>query len=405
MARRRPGLAAARKSVGLTQEMLDERMNVERSTVQRWESGHATPQAWCWPKLGNTLRLSRATLIELLQEPPDQQHSAGPGFDSGTAPFTVLNADDRRHLAIALTDARRYFDGSVVTYFRRKLTVCMADDGQLGPKNVLPVVLGLLGAINKQGREVTPGVRRELLTVGALGAEFAGWLFRDSGDLAAAALWYSQATEWAQEAGDLPVQGYILLRKSQMAYDSRQAVQMLTLAQSALDGPWRLPDRVKAEVTQQEARGLAMVGEPVDLIKRKLDDARVLLARAEQTDAEPDELGSGYDDSIWTLRSASCYIEAGQPRRAADLYNEVLTTNCLSRRDRGYLLARQASALALAGEPDDSAVVGLRSIQLAEATNSTRTERELGRALTALGPWISRPGPRELREALSAQVI
>lgn len=95
--------------------------------------------------------------------------------------------------------------------------------------------------------------------------------------------------------------------------------------------------------------------------------------------------------------------KVGKPRQAATLYEQVLSTDLLSRRDRGYFLARLASALALTGEPDESAGTGLQAMELAVATGSQRTKRELGRTLRTLRPWRRRPGPRQLGEALAAQ--
>jgi transcriptional regulator with XRE-family HTH domain len=90
-----------------------------------------------------------------------------------------LDFEELYHVAAALADAHRYLDGSVVEYFRRQLDSCEADDGALGPTKALPVVLGILGAIEKHVRDVAPAVRSKLLSVGARGAEFAGWLYRD----------------------------------------------------------------------------------------------------------------------------------------------------------------------------------------------------------------------------------
>ncbi len=312
-----------------------------------------------------------------------------------------LDFDELHHVAAVLSDAHRYLDGSVVDYFRRQLDACEADDGALGPTKALPVVLGILGAIEKHVRDVLPSVRRELLSVGARGAEFAGWLYRDIHHPRRATFWYDRATEWAQAAGDTAAQGYILLRKSQMAYDDRDAVRVLTLAQAAQYGPWQLPRSVRVEVTQQEARGLAMVGEPIGIIEQKLDQARQLLTDTALDDAQPGQLGCSFDEGALTLRAASCYIEAGKPQQAAALYGQVLSAGGLSRRDRGYFLARRTSSLALAGEPDEAASTGLEAAQLASSTTSQRTKRELIRALAALKPWRNRPGPRALREALA----
>ena len=144
-----------------------------------------------------------------------------------------------------------------------------------------------------------------------------------------------------------------------------------------------------------------MVGEPISLIEQKLDQARQLLADTALDDAQPGQLGCSFNEGALTLRAASCYIEAGKPQQAAMLYGYVLSTDGLSRRDRGYFLARRTSSLALAGEPDEAAETGLEAVQLATATSSQRTKRELVRALAALTPWRNRPGPRALREALA----
>ncbi|WP_240970012.1 helix-turn-helix domain-containing protein [Actinacidiphila epipremni] len=130
-----------------------------------------------------------------------------------------LGLDELQHVAAALEDARRYLDMPVVDYFRRRLDGAKHDDGVQGPRKTLPVVLGLLGAIDQYAREVKPTVRRQLLSVGADGAEFAGWLYRDLHQPSTATFWYDRAMEWAQEADNPALQGYVLLKKSQMAYD------------------------------------------------------------------------------------------------------------------------------------------------------------------------------------------
>ncbi|MEU7529281.1 helix-turn-helix transcriptional regulator [Saccharothrix sp. NPDC042600] len=315
------------------------------------------------------------------------------------AALPALGLGEVEHVAKALADSRRYLDGTVIEYFYRQFEIAKADDGRLGPRKTLPLVRGILGAIEQSASDARTDVRRELLAVGARGAEFAGWLYRDVHDQATATYWHDRAMEWAQEAGDFPMQGYVLLKRAQMAYDNRDAVRVLTLAQAAQDGPWRLPPKVRAEVTQQEARGLAMLGEPMAAVEAKLEEAQRHFAS--HTDDDGSRLGTHYSASSLTLQTASCYIEAGKPQQAAALYEDVLQTSTLSQRDQGYFLARRASALALSGEPDDAAAVGLRSIHLADITSSTRTRRELGRAVSTLRPWSTRPKPRELREALA----
>jgi transcriptional regulator with XRE-family HTH domain len=391
MAARRHRLAERRKNLGFTQEGLAERLGVDPTTVRRWESGETEggPKPWIRPKLAQYLQVSPAQLEELLGEEPDESLSA-------------LNVDEQHHVEAALSDARRYFDGPVVDYFRRQLDVCMMSDGEQGSTATLPAVLGLLGAVEQHGREIQPAVRRELLSFGACGAEFVGWLYRDANDPAQARFWYDRATEWAQEAGDLPMQGYVLLKKSQMAYDARDALRVFTLAQAALEGPWQLPTRVRAEVTQQEALGMAMVGEPLPAVERMLDGASQLLARAVADSERPGLPGAYFTDTTLILRNAATFTEAGKPSRAAVVFGEVLANAGLSRRDAGFFRARRAAALALSGEPDEAATVGLESVEVATATSSRRTLRVLTEVMSTLTPWRGRPLVRELHDAMAA---
>ncbi len=308
------------------------------------------------------------------------------------------STDDLQQVSQALGDARRYFDGTVVEFFRQQLTRCKADDGSLGPSEALPLTLAVIGAIRQHAKDVQPVVRRQLLALGADGAEFAGWLYRDLHDPVTAAFLYDRSMEWAQAAGSLPMQGYVLLKKSQMAYETRDTGTLLTLAQAANEGPWQLPARIKAEVVQQEALGMAMLGEPVTAVKQNLDAAERMLGTAAATTNEP--LISFFNQNTFRLRAAVCYTEAGKPQIAAQLFGDVLTSGSLSRRDTGFFGARQAKALALSGEPDEAARVAVHSVGVARETRSERTMNVVVEVMRALESWRHRPMVRQLHDVL-----
>ncbi|MGH3529876.1 MAG: XRE family transcriptional regulator, partial [Pseudonocardiaceae bacterium] len=306
--------------------------------------------------------------------------------------------DELCHLGAAFDDARRHLDIEVVGYFKQQLASCAAIDGTHGPTQALPLMLGIVAAIERHARQTKPNVRRELLAVGAEAAEFLGWLYRDARELRLSAHWRDRATEWAQEAGDWPMQGYILLKKSQAAWDERDGLRMLTLAQAAHDGPWQLPPLVKAEVAQQEARGLAMTGESSAVVDAKLNEAWEIFTSAATITSG---LGCHYDRALLMMQTAICYCEAGQPERAAALYREHLDDEQISHRDRGYFLSLMASALARAAEPDNAASAGHEALTVAVETHSLRTIDELKRVSNLLAPWRSQPAVCELREAVS----
>jgi len=311
----------------------------------------------------------------------------------------AIGLPEMEQVAAAMDDAHRYLDGSVVDYFKRQLAACKADDGMLGTRKTLPMVLGILGAVEEHARDVKPDVRRDLLAVGADSAEFAGWLYRDLRDAPRALYWHDRAIEWAQEAGDMPMQGYVLLKKAQLAYDEREPLRMLTLSQAAQHTSFQLPMRVRAEAVQQEARAEAMLGASVDEVDRRLDRAHQLLVTADERPTGS-KLGAHYGPPLFAMQAAICQTEAGQPRRAVALYESSLNEQSFSPRDYGFFLSWMAASLAFAGEPDQAAVTGIASARRATDAHSARTKRELVRVLDILKPWQNRPAIRELREAV-----
>ncbi|MFJ8282667.1 helix-turn-helix transcriptional regulator [Streptomyces griseoviridis] len=66
MSSRRGRLAERRKACGLNQEEFAEAVGVDRSTVQRWESGKNDPQPWQRPRIAKALAITSAELEALL---------------------------------------------------------------------------------------------------------------------------------------------------------------------------------------------------------------------------------------------------------------------------------------------------------------------------------------------------
>jgi hypothetical protein len=141
-----------------------------------------------------------------------------------------------------------------------------------------------------------------------------------------------------------------------------------------------------------------MLGRQQAEVDRNLDTAHHLLAAAED-DGVP--LGAHYNATLLRMQTAICHTEAGQPRQAAELYRQWLQDEDFSPRDFGYFSSLMASALALAGEPDEAAQIGLAAWPLAVEADSGRTKAELRKVLVTLQPWQGRASVRSLHEAMS----
>jgi transcriptional regulator with XRE-family HTH domain len=366
---------------------------------------HAPPRASASNAVRQLRPMNRSGVTPTFRRDPDEHAMTDIQrrtlLSGGLAALSLpaLGIEDLRHIVAALDNSRRYLDHEVVDYFEGQIAACATDDGARGPRETLPVVLGIMGAIEYHARDVKPDVRRRLVAVGARSAEFAGWLYRDSGTPKLADYWRDRAVEWAQEAGDLAMQGYILLKKSQAAWDTRDASRMLALAQAVQEGPWGLPPKVRAEAAQQEARGHAMLGADIAVVERKLEDARTLLG-IRSSEAEGSELSSHYDEALLGMQTAICYAEAGKPLVAVDIYRDELTARSFSRRDYGYFLSLMANTVAAAGEPDEAAQLGVEALTVAANTDSRRTVLELRRLAGRLEPWGHRADVRTLVDAM-----
>ncbi|WFB09358.1 XRE family transcriptional regulator [Streptomyces sp. LX-29] len=375
----------------------------ELDKLIHWAKTLGIPSEHLWFKLPCEQRLPTEDSPGGESRFPELERRAFLARGRAVAALPSFRLDDLRHFVAALDDARRYADRDVVRYLHDRLKEFAADDGRRGPKATLPAVLGLLAALERLCSHAKPAVRGDLLSVGALAAEFSGWLYRDIGALDMAEHWQDRAIEWAREAENKPLQAYVMLRKSQGCWDTRDARGMSVLAHAVQEPGYALPARLRAEAAQQEARSWAMLGEPVAAVERKLDEARALLASDHgQPMGDVEVTGAAYNEATLDLQTAICLTEAGHPTSAVDVYRKRLDQDGLSYRDRGYFSALLSVTLASAGEPAEAATVGLDALRAAEATSSVRTVRELMRVSDRLSPWAAHPQVRAFNTALRA---
>ncbi|MFE4392747.1 MULTISPECIES: helix-turn-helix domain-containing protein [Streptomycetaceae] len=389
--------------------------------VRRWESGQTL-----WPN-----RDARQVLIRMFgmplghlgfvppagkamardtaadDEPGMEDHVLRRTFVGGALVAPLLDLAALDHFAAAARDAYRYADQDLVDHLRNALDETARIDLLDGPHRAMPAALGILSAINGAARDAKPGIRQQLLGLGARAAELAAWLHRDAGSPhRTITYWHNQSKEWATFTSDGAMHAYVLLRQAQ-AMGRHDPARILALADAATSGPWVLPPRPRAEALQQKARGLAMTGAAEKQIERVLDEAHGSLDQA----AEPcgaatctGPLGDGYTRDRLMVQSGICWREAKRPDKAVAVFRAHLSGSVLGPRDHAHYSAFLAGALAEAGEPDEAADAALRALAVAAPPRYGQVITELHRTAEILFPHRDRPAVREFHERLMVTV-
>jgi DNA-binding XRE family transcriptional regulator len=92
MAARRKHLAERRRAVGFSQETLAHELDVDRTTVGRWERGEIGPAPYIQPRLGKLLRIPPDAMRDLLTaEPAARETPKPPAHPEAAGPATGRN--------------------------------------------------------------------------------------------------------------------------------------------------------------------------------------------------------------------------------------------------------------------------------------------------------------------------
>ena len=403
MAPKRLGLAAARKAAGFSQERLAERLDVERSTVQRWEAGHSTPQPWNRPELAAALGVSHDGLADLLADPlcSDDQFrtelalstAPQPGDAGGDQqadgeelpPFrSVGDVTDRRQAlkllgtsTLGLGAAQADFDQFTQSALEAMEFTRRAEASQLGPRTLEhldSVVSDLAGAHTyTPPGELFPKVRwyrhrvedlivgRHTLREGRQLYRHAGslsiilaWLSINLGDLVTAEAHCLDAWEHGWQAEDHEICAWAMDAKNTIATYSNQPA----VARDAAERGLKLAPRgsaAAAGVSVKLARAYAKLGQ-ADQFQELLKEAQVRFNQLGHSSSGLFSANSG----MLALYTADSYIWLGRPSKAMPYAEETISfcrnlSQC-EREPTRESLARLDLARAHAdlGKPDDA---------------------------------------------------
>src|SRR5690348_6278505 len=140
----RRAFAARRKAMGYNQERFAVAVGIaDFRTVGRWEQGENAPQPRHRARIATVLDATLDELDRLLWPEADDRPALGlPVVDV----WSVLDADERAHVAAAIEEPYANFGPETLRCFERQVNAYMANDGVDGPTRVLPAIVELLAA-------------------------------------------------------------------------------------------------------------------------------------------------------------------------------------------------------------------------------------------------------------------
>ncbi|HZD15413.1 MAG TPA: helix-turn-helix transcriptional regulator [Pseudonocardiaceae bacterium] len=247
-------------------------------------------------------------------------------------------------------------------------------DNLAGPQSLVDVAPRQLRFVENLLSSARGRDRNQFLYVGARYAEFAGWVYQDTGDLNSAMQMSSVALDFAQEADDETLISYILMRRSNIATDAKRPQLALKLADAALDKAKRLSPRYYAVALRQRAHAFAQLGQPDDCART----LELAFKCADQSVESEKDLAQYCTLEYVEMEAAHCWIELGQADKAISILQRSLAGwKPEHRRDLGLCLARLAVAHASNDQIANAVIVAERSLDIASETKSARTRDQL----------------------------
>ncbi|OXM51727.1 XRE family transcriptional regulator [Amycolatopsis alba DSM 44262] len=400
MGDRRGAFAARREAMGYTQETFAAELNVEFSTVGRWERGEVTPQPFRRTRIAKALGVTLQELGRLLERAPAPARCPA---TVAVTPLDLAEADDmnRRDLLrlfsvtgalLALGDADRAAaaasGGAVDAAGADELAVFAGHlwrvYGMASSKShLLPLVRTQLDVLTEALRQSqTPAIRQRLCRLAADLFQLAGEIYFDGDRYTDAAHCYTLAAAAGKEAGAPDLWACALTRHAFIAVYERKfthAIPLLDLAANlASRGDADLSTRYWVAAVRAEA--FAGLGD-LDGCQRALDTA------AEVRHLEGQVHNGGwlrFDGSRLAEERGTCFVTLGRLDQAEAALAEALNSALTTRRKAGVL-----TDLAMIGvhraDPD-------QVINYAEAVLATARQTRSGvvaRKLRGLQPHLA----------------
>ncbi|MEV5608483.1 tetratricopeptide repeat protein [Streptomyces sp. NPDC052225] len=228
-----------------------------------------------------------------------------------------------------------------------------------------------------------------------------GWLAHDSGRFDDARSHYAEALATARMAGDEALEAHAFCNTAFLARDAGRPREAVRAAQAATRIAAHLGSpRLLSLLALREAGGWAGLGDR-PACERSLARAQALFARG-ASEADPEWM-SFYGEAELEGLEAQCWSALGDwaraarhARRAAALQDPHFTRNI------ALYTAQYADDLARAGQPDEAAAAGLRTLAFLREVRSSRIEAMLATTARVLLPHRRASGVSAFLDAHAA---
>jgi hypothetical protein len=289
----------------------------------------------------------------------------------------------------------------LVGYFASQLAGHYSADRFLGPRRLIPTAVSQYELLCDVAGAASGSLRSDLWSVAAGYSALIGWLFQDGGDLGASARWHDVMIERAHRSQDVQLVAFALHCKAMLHADMKDGPGVLDLVGAGLRLQGHLCPKARVLLLQQAAHGLSLVpsDDAAGECSRLLDEAAGLV------DAIDDDYpwgGNSRTPRYVDVQRATIFTRLARAREALELWGQVLPDiPASSRRDLGVYRARQAQALAGAGEPEQAVTIAGEIVPLVAQTGSARMRAELAGLRRSMRPWKSQPLGEALEEVLA----
>ncbi len=293
-----------------------------RTALTRWLTG-TIPPGKTQRLLGEVLGIPADKLAQVAEKQRRDRHA------DGQESLPVLRDPDFSNPSL---DGPA--DQGFVELIHRSIQQLVLLDNHFGADDIAGIAVRLFRSLTNRLATglYQPAIERDLMAAAGEIGELAGWLLFDADRQDAARQLNQEALYWANLAGDHGMVNFILSNVGLQAIHLHRPLEALHVAQRVREGESQLSPRVRALIHVREGRAFALAGQRHDAL-RDFEKARAFFSDGVRG-SDP-QWTWWIDDFEITGHEGLCHREAGDPKRAVELFQRAIETCAAGRaRDR-----------------------------------------------------------------------